>query len=120
MNIHVTVDVNLSPSTLDALKMIFGGFSNPVTDRNAIPPASSNGTAKVADIKNSEPKPEVKAPVKTDVTKEDVRAKAAELTQVSAEMKAKVKEAIAKYAEKLTDVPADKYTALLNDLNAIK
>lgn len=77
MNINVNVQVELSAATLDALKTIFGGFSNPVSERNA-------AQAPIKELKKTEPTPLVTPPpaeVNTNTiafTKEQVRAAAAE------------------------------------------
>lgn len=116
MNIKITFETEGSKLTreqLDALTTLFGGVSNPVTERQT--------PVKELVQKPSAPPAAPKADKGKDdaVTLEMVRAKGAELSQKSPEMKAAVKAAIGKYAPKLPEVPADKLADLLADLNAL-
>lgn len=117
MDIKITVDVNLSPSTLDALKTIFGGLvSNPVTERQAPVKelASVPSTPLVQKPDNAAGKDE-----KTEaVTRETVRALAAEKTQAG--KKEEVKELVKGYGVKsLPEVPEDKLPELYENLKKI-
>lgn len=119
MNITITFDPSeLSCIERDALQTLIGGVSNPVTERQA--PVKELAQKPSATLAVS-PKPDSVKADKADapVTLETVRAKAAELSQQSPELKAAAKAAVTKYADKLPNVPADKLADLLADLNAL-
>lgn len=130
---NLELEVNLSKEDRDRLDLLISGLAQLVKcSYRALSEASAAGTPFTAEpapaptATETTPVATETAPVATETapapayTLEEVRAKVMALSRKGSEIKAKVKEALNKYAKTVPDLHPDHYAAFMADLEAIE